>query len=380
MQPPNPRMVRLMVVALISSLISASTAFPSTAAGEASKLQKTQTEIAEIRKRLAAAKGKAAEISKEVENLDKQIGALNRQIDTGQHDISSLESDIRTMQAQIKQVQERYKKAADASNARARRLYVQGPAESVAMLFSANSIVELNRLQFLMEKSSEQDSKVIVDAARLRANLLDKQHELNRIKGSLTAQKDWLQTRKRLADSARRDRASALQSVEKEIAAAQAHIDGLEADSKKLEEALRKSSSRAPGKVSSGSGESGAASGQGFVRPVSGGVTSGFGRRWGRAHTGVDLDGNTGDPIRAAKAGTILGVSCGGGYGTCTVIDHGGGVTTLYAHMSRKVVSGGKVERGQLIGAVGCSGSCTGSHLHFEVRVNGTPQNPMKYL
>lgn len=378
MHPPNPRLVRLIVLALISSLISASTAFPSQAAGEAEKLQKTKAEITEIRKRLAAAKGKAVEIGKEVENLDRRIAELNRQIESGEHDISSLESDIRSMQAQIKTVQDRYDKAADASNARARRLYVQGPAESVAMLFSADSLVELTRLQFLMEKSSEQDSKIIVDAARLRSDLVDKQNELNRIKGSLTAQKDWLKSRKNLADAARRDRATALQSVEKEIAATQAHVDGLEADSKRLEAALRANSSRGSGKVASGEG--GAASGQGFVRPVSGGVTSGFGRRWGRAHTGVDLDGNTGDPIRAVKAGTVLGVSCGGGYGTCSLIDHGGGIVTLYAHMSRKVVSGGKVERGQLIGYVGCTGSCTGSHLHFEVRVNGTPQNPMKFL
>ncbi len=88
------------------------------------------------------------------------------------------------------------------------------------------------------------------------------------------------------------------------------------------------------------------------------------------------MDGNTGDPIRAAKEGTVLGVGCGGGYGLCTLIDHGGGVVTLYAHMSRKVVSGGRVSRGQLIGYVGCSGSCTGSHLHFEVRVNGPPAEP----
>ncbi len=75
------------------------------------------------------------------------------------------------MQAQIDQAQARFKQAADASNARARRLYVQGPAESVAMLFSADSIVELTRLQFLMEKSSEQDSKIIVDTSRLRSEL-----------------------------------------------------------------------------------------------------------------------------------------------------------------------------------------------------------------
>jgi murein DD-endopeptidase MepM/ murein hydrolase activator NlpD len=378
MPSPNSRMARFVFVALITSLITASTVFPSQAAGESEKLKDTKAKIAEIRKRLEAAKGKAATIQKEVDNLDRQIADLNKQIETGEHDISSLESDIRSMQAQIDQAQARYKKAADAANARARRIYVQGPAEPVMMLFSADNIGELSRLQFLMEKSSEQDSKVIVDTSRLRADLLEKQNELNRIKGSLDAQKDWLQSRKNLADAARRDRAAALKSVEKEIAEAQAHVDGLEADSRRLEAALKKSASR--GSSETASGEGGAASSRGFIRPVSGGVTSGFGRRWGRAHTGVDLDGNTGDPIRAVKAGTVLGVSCGSGYGTCSLIDHGGGVVTLYAHMSRKVVGSGSVKQGQLIGYVGCTGSCTGSHLHFEVRVNGRPQNPMRYI
>lgn len=379
MHPPNPRQARLVVLVLIACLISAITAVPTHAAGASEKLKATKTQIAEIKKRLAAAKGKEAEISKEVENLDKHVADLNRQIDSGEHDISSLESDIRTMQAQINQVQARFKQAADASNARAKRLYVQGPAESVAMLFSADSIVELTRLQFLMEKSSEQDSKIIIDTSRLRSELQEKQGELNKIKGSLTAQKEWLNARKDLADSARSEKAKALSSVQAEVAKTQAHVDGLERDSKNLEAALRKSSSSSRGS-STASGESGAASSQGFVRPVSGGVTSPYGRRWGRAHTGVDMDGNTGDPIRAVKDGTVLGVSCGGGYGVCSLIDHGGGIVTLYAHMSRKAVSGGRVSRGQVIGYIGCSGSCTGSHLHFEVRVNGAPRNPMAYL
>lgn len=378
MHPLNPRAARLITLVLIATLISTITAFPTHAAGESEKLKATKNQIAEIKKRLAAAKGKEAEIAKEVGNLDKQVADLNRQIETGQHDISSLESDIRTMQAQIDEVQARFKQAADAQNARAKRLYVQGPAESVAMLFSVDSIVELNRMQFLMEKSSEQDSKIIVDTSRLKSELQEKQDSLNKIKGSLTAQKDWLRSRKDLADSARREKAQALAGVQKEIAATQAHVDGLERDSANLEAALRRSSSASRGGTSAGEG--GAASSQGFVRPVPGRITSPFGRRWGRAHTGVDMAGRTGDPIRAVKAGTILGVSCGSGYGNCTLVDHGGGVVTLYAHMSRKAVSGGRVSQGQLLGSVGCSGSCTGPHLHFEVRVNGTPRNPANYL
>ena len=365
----------LLSTVLAAVVIMALSPSPSLAAGEAAKLQNTRRQIGEIRKRLADAQGRAARIQVEVTRLERQIDDLNRQISSGQHDISALESDIRSAQSQINEMEARYRKAVEASNLRARRLYMAGPAEAFAMLFSADSLVELSRLQFWWEKSSEQDSRVMVEAARLRSALQERKEGLNSIKTDLNKQKSWLQARKNLVATAKADRATALASVEKEIATARAHIDGLEADSRRLQAVLSQTPSR-----SSGGAEEGAASRSGFIRPVAGRVTSGFGRRWGRAHTGVDMDGSTGDPIRAAKSGTIIGVACGGGYGNCSIIDHGGGVTTLYAHMSRKAVGGGPVKQGQVIGYVGCTGSCTGSHLHFEVRVNGAPRNPMGYL
>jgi murein DD-endopeptidase MepM/ murein hydrolase activator NlpD len=372
-----PQLVATALTAVLLCILTPSASPAATAtASQTAALQKTRAQIADIRKKLAAAQGRANQIEGEVNKLNKQIDSLNKQITTGQHDISSLESDIRSSQTQIDQLQAKYNQAANASNERARRLYKKGPAEAVAMLFSAGSVMELSRMQFWFEKSSEQDSKIIVDTARLKRELTIKQDELNGIKNDLGAQRNWLQARKDLASAARKDRNAALQSVQQEIEKTKKHIEGLQADSDRLQAALSKQGSR------SGEGGSfeGTASRSGFGRPIGGRVTSPFGRRWGRMHTGVDLDGRTGDPIRAAKAGRILGVSCGGGYGNCTLIDHGGGVTTLYAHMSRKAVTSGSVSRGQLIGYVGCTGSCTGSHLHFEVRVNGKPQNPMRYI
>ena len=122
------------------------------------------------------------------------------------------------------------------------------------------------------------------------------------------------------------------------------------------------------------------ASGGGLVLPVSGSIVSGFGPRGRGYHYGVDISGGTGTPIRAARDGAVVGVSCGAGYGICSIVDHGGGVSTLYAHMSRKAVSGGYVKKGQVIGYVGCTGHCSGPHLHLEVRINGKPRNPRQYL
>jgi len=112
-------------------------------------------------------------------------------------------------------------------------------------------------------------------------------------------------------------------------------------------------------------------------------VTSPFGG--GRHHPGVDLKGSTGDAVTAAGAGTILlaGLAPAGyaGYGNVVLVDHGGGIATLYAHLSRvDVAMGQTVQQGQQIGAVGMTGMATGPHLHFEVRVNGTPQDPVPFM
>jgi len=115
--------------------------------------------------------------------------------------------------------------------------------------------------------------------------------------------------------------------------------------------------------------------------PVSAPITSPFGWRWGRMHEGVDLGAAYGTPIAAAGSGTVIYAGWLGGYGNLTVIDHGGGLATAYGHQSRIAVSvGQQVTRGETIGYVGSTGHSTGPHLHFEVRVNGQPVDPLGYL
>ncbi|MEA2459912.1 MAG: hypothetical protein QOH90_89, partial [Actinomycetota bacterium] len=119
----------------------------------------------------------------------------------------------------------------------------------------------------------------------------------------------------------------------------------------------------------------------GFEWPLVGVITSPFGPRGGSMHEGVDIDGVTGDPIAASAAGTVILARYYSGYGNAVIIDHGDGVTTLYGHMSAfSVAEGDAVGQGQTIGAVGATGHATGDHLHFEIRVNGTPIDPLPYL
>lgn len=120
--------------------------------------------------------------------------------------------------------------------------------------------------------------------------------------------------------------------------------------------------------------------------PAAGGITGSFGeRRPGHMHAGIDIDGNTGDPVWAAGAGVVVlagGAPSGySGYGTMVVIDHGYGMSTLYAHLSRlDVRPGASVKAGERVGSVGSTGNSTGSHLHFEVRINGATVDPRGHL
>ncbi|MCF6094063.1 M23 family metallopeptidase [Microaerobacter geothermalis] len=121
-----------------------------------------------------------------------------------------------------------------------------------------------------------------------------------------------------------------------------------------------------------------------FSWPITGTITSGFGIRWGRLHTGLDIWNQNEDKtiVKAARSGTVVQSSFNrGGYGNLIIIDHGGGIETYYAHMGKLLVKEGDyVNVGQSLGYVGNTGDTTGYHLHFEIRVNQAPINPLPYL
>ena len=136
----------------------------------------------------------------------------------------------------------------------------------------------------------------------------------------------------------------------------------------------------------SGGGSSGGSTSYsgGFIWPYSGNISSGYGNdRGDHYHSGIDIDGygHDGAPVVAAASGTVILASWNGGYGECVMIDHGGGIVTLYGHLSGYAVSAGQsVSQGQTIGYLGSTGNSTGTHCHFEVRVNGTAVDPLGYL
>lgn len=118
-----------------------------------------------------------------------------------------------------------------------------------------------------------------------------------------------------------------------------------------------------------------------FIWPTAGEISSPFGYRWGRLHAGIDIANDTGTPVRAARAGQVSFVGWQGGYGMTVMVEHGQGLVTLYGHLSGYAVkSGDYVKTGQLIAYMGSTGYATGPHLHFEVRKQGVPVDPMNLL
>ena len=118
-----------------------------------------------------------------------------------------------------------------------------------------------------------------------------------------------------------------------------------------------------------------------FLRPVSGDVSSNYGIRWGKNHNGTDFLGNIGDSVEASDGGTVSFSGASEGYGNLIIIDHKNGYETYYGHLNKSYVSeGDKVESGEIIGEIGSTGNSTGPHLHFEIRKNGIPINPLSLV
>lgn len=171
-----------------------------------------------------------------------------------------------------------------------------------------------------------------------------------------------------------------LNGIDAEIAEIEGELKTLEAEQDRIKKKINEAAGPPDGTASDGGGG-------GWYRPVPGRISSGFGPRYhpilhySRMHTGLDMSASSGDPIRATASGTVILAGWNGGYGNTIVVNHGGGITSLYAHQSQLGASvGQKVSAGDVVGYIGSTGLSTGPHLHFEIRVNGVPVDPLPYL
>ncbi len=236
---------------------------------------------------------------------------------------------------------------------------------------TASGTDTVERFESLLVDEQQATDRIAATETTLAADLAElkiAEERLGALQNELQRSSDALQ------DEYRRQR-SLLSEYDAEIEEIEVEITSLEKEESSIKKVIAeraKAAGSAPGTLG---------------RPVPGGISSGFGPRihpmygYSLMHNGVDMNGGMGQEIVAAAAGTVLLAGVKGGYGNSIMIDHGGGMVTLYAHQSRFAVSNGqKVNAGQVIGYIGSTGVSTGPHLHFEVRINGNPVNPVKYF
>jgi murein DD-endopeptidase MepM/ murein hydrolase activator NlpD len=338
------------------------------------ELEQTRARLEEVRDQLEADEAHAGNLRDRIEILERDMSRLQIALGRLDEDIARVESDVRTTEAEIAETQAKIDAVEGRATRQAVALYKSSGVDVLSALLDSTSLAELDARAQLLGVAARENTGAIIEFGRLKVRIEHQARELLAQQELLTEQRDAKE--QLLAEQSERkaELNDAYARLSDDIAKLRDREGSLEAEAEELEsEIIATQAQRSVASLG--------VSAQGFIWPLNGPITSGYGPRWGRMHTGIDIDGYTGQPIVAAKEGQVIVASPYGGYGNAVVVDHGGGIATLYAHMSAFGVSNGQsVAQGQVVGNVGCTGSCTGDHLHFEVRVNGGPVNPLDYL
>jgi murein DD-endopeptidase MepM/ murein hydrolase activator NlpD len=343
-------------------------------AGDPQRLKAKKAQLSEIRDRIDTLASQRGDIKKQIIEIDRTIRGLQIDLRRLEAEAARLESEVRSTQAEIDATKAQIAKIRGRATEQAIELYKEGATDAIDALLESRSLSELDDRIEYVGVASQQNTGAIIRFGRLRLRIEAQNRELLKEKTAL----DAVLEEKNAVLAAERKASSVLAQKFVTLGDKLDHAKDLEGDLSSSVEQITADILAAQAKSSVVSlGESA----KGFIWPLNGRVTSPYGPRWGRMHTGIDIDGVTGQAIVASKAGRVILASYYSGYGNTVIVDHGGGVSTLYAHMSRYAVSkGAVVEQGQTVGSVGCTGSCTGDHLHFEVRIDGDPVDPMPYL
>ncbi len=342
--------------------------------------------------------------------LTTTISSYTRRIDVLEGDISTLqtrqvriEADLAAKRRELAGLQDRLRqerillvklraRLAEARAALSDRLverYKADEPDVVTVILESDGFAELLERTEFMQRVSQQDARIIdrvrtakaesVAAEKELQGLEERQRQVTAVVArraqEVAAIKDRLVDRRQQYTSVKDDKTQALVSTRDQRQDLEGDLAALEKEQSAVLARLQsvQGGGGAAGPIRPGSGS--------MIWPVDGPVVSPFGMRWGRLHAGVDIAVGAGAPIRAADSGSVVLLGWTGGCGNYTCISHGGALSTCYAHQSAYATSmGASVSKGQVIGSVGCTGHCFGDHLHFEVRVNGAPVDPMGYL
>jgi murein DD-endopeptidase MepM/ murein hydrolase activator NlpD len=341
-----------------------------------------QAELEEVKERGDVLTSEISDYSDQISQLQGEVAVLrSREAEVAQQ-LRETVARLEVEKANLEELRDKLDRSLDILAERLVDIYKSDEPDALTVLLDSDGFDDLVSRYDYLRRIQDQDSAIV---ARVRALRNETRATVDRIriaKREIEAKKEELErTRMQLEarqaelDAVRDQKASALDHVEATAERLEGDISDLndQIAAQLAESASTTTSDPLPaGPIQGGSGD--------MIWPVNGPVVSPYGMRWGRLHAGIDIAVPAGTPIRAAKSGSIVLAAPTSGYGNYTCIDHGGGQSTCYAHQSSYAITSGSVSQGDVIGYVGCTGHCYGDHLHFEVRINGSPVDPMGYL
>lgn len=353
----------------------------------------------DVQAKIAAARQREARLTAEISSVTSQIRSLERRVGDVSQRLSVLEQDLALHQRRLDKLNElfafetdrlnflrrQYARVVRHLNLRMIDIYETRDPTLVEVILESKSFQDaLDQIHYL-DAIARQDKRIAAQVSDARDHVHVARERTKKIRARVHSETQVISVRAQQQREVKNEllasRGSLAQKRGKQKSALastreQERIWIAEAN------ALAAEDSRIRGQLAAAQGATDTTpSAQGLIWPVSGPVTSPFGYRWGRLHAGIDIGVPYGTPIHAAASGTVVLAGWTGGYGNYTCIDHGGGLATCYGHQSSYAVSAGaQVSQGQVIGYVGNTGHSFGAHLHFEVRINGNPVDPLGYL
>ena len=342
------------------------------------QLSNTTTSIKDKQNQLSEGEKKAKELQGQISEYEEKIYQAQSSINVLSGSLETTKEQVSTVLSELDELQSKLDKQNEALMDRLRTMYKNGDVGTLSVLLGSSSMSELITNAEMVRRIFAADADLIASIDAQYKELDAKKEELVDLKQTLEDQKSDLDSKKATMASDQKALKNLKSSVEKNNAALEAQIDALNKEADKLKAEIIKLQSS--GKYAGGTMCWPAQSSSRITSPFGYRVHPILGKK--KFHTGIDIGAAAGTNILAANSGTVIAAIHGTtGYGNYVMVDHGGGIVTLYAHCSQLLVKkGDKVKRGQKIALVGSTGMSTGPHLHFEVRKNGEYQPPLDYV
>jgi len=369
-RPHASTRVLLFVVAVFAAVTLPTAAFGAKSLQE--RYDQTQSQVDQARQKEGVLTSQISTESRQLATLTSEVNALKSHEAEVVAKLEAKQKELRAEQHNLNRTKTRLERSIAILEMRLVDMYKSGEPDLVTVVLRSNGFDDLVERADYLQAIKSQDDHIVVSVTEMRNQIAEVVQKIRKARDAIKANRLELKKAREALESKQAALAAARAAHKATLADVSAHREELEGDLSDMSAQIAEQLGGYVGPIQPGAA--------GFIWPVSGSVVSPFGMRWGRMHEGVDIAAPSGTAIRAAKAGTIVLASWYGGYGQYTCIDHGGGLSTCYAHQSRFARTSGHVAQGEIIGYVGCTGHCFGDHLHFEVRIGGSPTDPMAYL